>query len=111
MTNFDVIVVGAGVMGSAAARHLAKDGAKVALIGPVEPDQKRDHTGVFASHYDAARITRKLDNRQNWARFSQRAIARYAEVSQHGEQLFFNPVGAIIAGPEHGAGGDFIQSA
>lgn len=111
MTTFDVIVVGAGLMGSAAARHLAKDGAKVALIGPAEPDQKRNHAGVFSSHYDAARITRQLDNRQNWARFSQAAIARYAEVSQQGGQPFFNPVGAIIAGPEHGAGSDFIQAA
>lgn len=111
MTTFDVIVVGAGLMGSAAARHLAKVGARVALIGPAEPDQKRDHTGVFASHYDAARITRKLDNRLNWERFSQAAIARYSEVSQHGEQSFFNPVGAVIAGPEHGAGSDFIQAA
>lgn len=110
MTTFDVIVVGAGLMGSAAARHLAKDGATVALIGPVEPEQKHDHSGVFGSHYDAARITRKLDSRPNWARFSQAAIGRYAEVAQQGEQSFFTPVGALIAGPEHGAGSDFIQA-
>ncbi|MFT6076704.1 MAG: sarcosine oxidase [Yoonia sp.] len=110
MTTFDVIVVGAGLMGSAAARHLAKDGATVALIGPAEPEQKHDHSGVFASHYDAARITRKLDSRPNWTRFSQAAIARYAEVAQHGEQPFFTPVGAIVAGPEHGAGSNFIQA-
>jgi sarcosine oxidase len=110
VTAFDVIVVGAGPMGSAAARHLALDGATVALIGPAEPEQKHDHSGVFASYYDAARITRKLDSRPNWARFSQAAIGRYAEVARHGEQSFFNPVGAIIAGPEYGSGSDFIQA-
>lgn len=110
MTTFDVIVVGAGLMGSAAARHLALNGAKVALIGPAEPAQKHDHTGVFASHYDAARITRKLDSRPNWARFSQAAIGRYAEVAKQGEQAFFTAVGALIAGPEHGAGSDFMQA-
>ncbi len=110
MTTYDVIVVGAGLMGSAAARHLALGGAKVALIGPAEPEHRHHHTGVFSSHYDAARITRKLDSRPNWARFSQAAIGRYAEVAQQGEQPFFSPVGAIIAGPEHGAGSDFIHA-
>jgi len=108
---FDVIVIGAGLMGSAAARHLALEGVKVALIGPAEPERKHDHDGVFASHYDATRITRKLDSRQNWARFSQAAIARYDVIEQAGGQKFFAPVGAIIAGPEHGKGSDFIQTA
>lgn len=108
---FDVIVVGAGMMGSAAARHLALNGVKVALVGPDEPACKPDHAGVFASHYDAARITRKIDSRQNWARFSQAAIARYGDIAAQGGQDFFAPVGAIIAGPEVGAGSDFIQSA
>jgi sarcosine oxidase len=109
--KFDVIVVGAGLMGSAAARHLALDGASVALIGPDEPVQKHDHHGVFASHYDAARITRKLDSRQNWARFSQAAIRRYGAIERAGDTRFFTDKGAIIAGPEHGVGSDFIQSA
>lgn len=108
---YDVIVIGAGLMGSAAARHLAEDGARVALIGPAEPALKSDHDGVFASHYDAARITRKIDSRQNWGRFSQAAIGRYAQLEEQSGQSFFAPVGAIIAGPEAGAGSDFIQTA
>ena len=109
--HFDVVVVGAGMMGSAAARHLATMGAKVALVGPGEPSVKSTHQGVFASHYDAARITRKIDTRPNWARFSQAAIARYAEVEQLGGERFFHPVGAIIAGPETGDASQFIQNA
>ena len=107
----DVIVVGAGMMGSAAARHLALMGAKTALIGPEEPADKHRHTGVFASHYDAARITRKIDSRPNWSRFSQAAIARYSQIEAAGGVPFFHPVGAIIAGPETGAGSAFVQNA
>lgn len=105
---YDVIVVGAGLMGSAAARHLAEMGVRVALIGPAEPAVKPTHQGVFASHYDAARITRKLDSRHNWARFSQAAIARYTALEQRSGQAFFAETGAIIAGPETGAGADYI---
>ena len=95
-----MIVVGAGLMGSAAARHLAKMGAKVALVGPGEPVDKGSHQGVFASHYDAARITRKIDTRPNWGRFSQASISRYREIEDLGGVRFFHPVGAVIAGPE-----------
>ena len=108
--TYDIIIVGAGLMGSAAARHLALMGARVALIGPEEPASNADHAGVFASHYDAARITRKLDFRPNWARFSQAAISRYAQIEKEGGQEFFAPSGALIAGPEDGAGADFIQN-
>lgn len=106
---YDIIIVGAGLMGSAAARHLAEMGQKVALIGPAEPAVKATHNGVFASHYDAARITRKMDSRANWARFSQAAIARYTELERQSGHRFFADVGAIIAGPETGAGADFIR--
>ena len=106
-----MIVVGAGLMGSAAARHLAKMGAKVALVGPGEPVDKGSHQGVFASHYDAARITRKIDTRPNWGRFSQASISRYREIEDLGGIRFFHPVGAVIAGPEQGPHADFIQNA
>ena len=64
--SFDTIVIGKGMMGSAAARHLALSGARVALIGPDEPADKTSHTGVFASHYDEGRITRALDTNVDW---------------------------------------------
>ena len=110
-TNFDVVVVGAGLMGSAAARHLAEMGVKTALVGPAEPVDKATHSGVFASHYDQARITRKIDARKNWARFSQEAIKRYPEIAQKGDQDFYTPAGAIIAGTEVGEGREFVLNA
>lgn len=95
---FDVIVVGAGIMGSAAARHLTKAGTRVLLVGAQEPQDKATHSGVFASHYDQARITRRLDSQPDWARFSSRSIERYADIEADGGQAFFAPVGAMIAG-------------
>ena len=58
MPDFKYIVVGAGMMGAAAARHLSVQTDGVALIGPDEPADRKTHQGVFSSHYDEARITR-----------------------------------------------------
>ena len=106
--GFEYIVVGAGMMGSAAARHLALMGKNVALIGPDEPADKAAHTGVFASHYDQARITRALDPDADWSRLAMQSIARYDEIEQAADHRFYQEVGSLIAGPLAGPHGDFI---
>ncbi len=108
--GFDVIVVGAGMWGSACARHLAEMGAQVALVGPGEPRDVTHHNGVFGSHYDEARITRRLDSSVDWSRFATAAMGRYAEVEAQGRQRIFHRVGAMMAGPSVGAGHEFIQA-
>ena len=50
MTTYDVAVVGNGMFGAAATRHLSAQGLKVAAIGPAEPLDWQRHNGVFASH-------------------------------------------------------------
>ena len=57
---FDVLVIGKGLMGSAAARYLREFGADTAVLGPDEPQKLQTHDGVFASHYDQGRIPRRL---------------------------------------------------
>ncbi|MEM8795856.1 MAG: FAD-dependent oxidoreductase [Pseudomonadota bacterium] len=109
--TYDVAVIGIGMMGSAAARHLATMGVRVALVGPPEPETKASHNGAFASHYDEARITRKLDSKSDWSRLSEASIARYAEIAKAGGQPFYHPVGSIMAGPEKGPRSAFIQNA
>lgn len=106
---YDVIVIGAGMMGSAAARHLGYMGVKTLLVGSTEPKEKAQHGGVFSSHYDAARITRRLDSKADWAKYSSRSIARYAEVEAAGGRQFFHPVGALMAGPSAGEGAWLIE--
>ena len=50
--SYKYIVIGKGMIGSAAARHLAERTDGVALIGPDEPRDPANHDGVFADHYD-----------------------------------------------------------
>lgn len=90
-----IIVVGRGLIGSAAARHLAKLTDGVAVIGPGEPADLRTHTGVFASHYDEGRITRIVDRQPDWAETARRSIARYAEIEAASGIKFFTPAGYL----------------
>ncbi|WP_294226995.1 FAD-binding oxidoreductase [uncultured Shimia sp.] len=106
--GFDVVVIGAGMWGSACARHLVEMGAKVALVGPAEPKQAASHDGVFASHYDQARITRRLASQADWSRAAAASMDRYGDIEASGGVPFFHQVGALMAGPEQGAGGDYI---
>jgi len=57
-------VVGLGLVGSAALRYLSAAGHRCVGIGPPEPVDWSRHDGVFASHYDSGRITRRLDKRR-----------------------------------------------
>lgn len=98
------IIVGAGMMGAAAARHLSQWTDGIALIGPGEPHDAASHEGVFASHYDEARITRTIDPDPVWARLANRSIARYGEISAQSGIDFYHEVGCLIVGPQRQAG-------
>jgi sarcosine oxidase len=52
---YDTIIIGRGLIGTAAAKYLSRMKKRVALIGPDEATTSREKI-VFASHYDAARI-------------------------------------------------------
>jgi sarcosine oxidase len=108
MGEVEVAVVGAGMMGSAAARHLADRGVRVALIGPEEPADRAAHDGVFASHYDAARITRRLDPDPGWSAAAAASIARYPELERRGGRRIFRETGVLMAGPETGPAAGFL---
>nr|WP_272211772.1 FAD-dependent oxidoreductase [Marinicella sp. W31]MDC2877661.1 FAD-dependent oxidoreductase [Marinicella sp. W31] len=102
--HFRTIIVGRGLMGAAAARHLAGLQDGVAVIGPDEPADKANHTGVFASHYDEGRITRTIDRDPVWASLANRSIARYREIERESGIEVFNEVGALIVGPARSRG-------
>ncbi len=108
--QFKYIIVGAGMMGASAARHLAGTGDSVAVIGPREPGDIPSHTGVFASHYDAARITRTIDGNADWARLANRSIARYAEIERQSDVKFYHEVGCLIVGKKRGTGSAYIEN-
>jgi sarcosine oxidase len=91
-------VIGRGMIGSAAARHLSKMGHDVALIGPSEPADFSRHSGVFGSHYDEGRITRRFDPEAFWRQVNSAAISRYGEISAESGVEFYREIGALYLG-------------
>jgi sarcosine oxidase len=98
--HFDFIIVGRGMTGAAAARHLAGFEKRVALVGPGEPEEKASHRGVFGSHYDEGRITRTLDRDPVWGRLAARSIARYGEIERESGIRFHEGRGCLYIASE-----------
>ena len=96
---YEYIVIGKGLLGAAAARHLSATSPRVALIGPDEPPQRSSHQGIFGSHYDEGRITRILDPDRTWAVLAQRSIARYRDLESRSSIPFYHEVGHLLVGP------------
>ena len=92
---FDYLVIGKGLIGSAAARHLSAYSPHVLLIGPDEPANYAAHGGVFSSHYDEGRITRRLARDEVWAHLADRAIRQYALLEEASGLRFHQPVGCL----------------
>ncbi len=96
----DVAVIGMGLVGAGALRHLAVAGVRAVGIGPGEPADWSTHSGAFASHYDSGRITRHLDARREWAVLAARAIAEYPAIAAASGIEFHRPVGVVLAEPD-----------
>ncbi|MGB3555776.1 MAG: FAD-dependent oxidoreductase [Jannaschia sp.] len=102
METFDFVVIGGGMMGAPCARYLAEAGHSVALVAAPEPADKTAWTGPFGSHFDAARITRRVAADADWALLSRRSIARYADLETRSGAKIFHETGAVMAGPQTG---------
>jgi sarcosine oxidase len=97
---FDYIVIGKGLMGSAAARYLSHMTSNVAVIGPNEPEDFASHPGVFASHYDQGRITRQISKDAIWSQLAMRAIGQYPYLQRRSGIHFYEPAGCLfVASP------------
>jgi sarcosine oxidase len=94
-----IIIIGRGLVGSAAGRHLWALTDGVAVLGPDEPADRAAHTGVFASHYDEGRITRVVDRDPAWAVTAKRSIDRYADLEARSGIRFFTNAGYLGIGP------------
>ena len=94
---FDVAVIGRGLIGSAAARHLAEAGQRVVVVGPDEPADWSSWTGPFASHFDEGRITRVSDRDPVWSEVARRSIERYPDIEARSGIAFHHPVGLAIS--------------
>ncbi len=95
---YETVVIGRGMIGSAAARHLAEQGGDVACIGTDEPQNFEAHSGVFASHYDEGRMTRIVDPETEWSITAKHSIDRYRDLEARSGIEFFTPSGYLGLG-------------
>ena len=93
--KFKYLVIGCGIMGSAAAMHLAASTDGVALLGPDEEMTDRDRSIPKGSHHDAGRITRGLDPDPFWGCLARQSIERYHTLEQKTGIAFFNECGFL----------------
>ncbi len=98
--GFEVAVIGRGMIGSAAARHLVADGISTAVIGPDEPADRTTHQGPFASFHDQGRITRIAARSAVWSELAVRSINRYRHIEQQSGIEFFHPCGLVMGGAD-----------
>ncbi len=98
---YDYIVIGKGLIGSAAAKYLSYSDGKVAIIGPKEPSDMQKGI-VFASHYDQARIQRIIGKDATWTLLNQHSAAIYPSLQKESGVNFHTPVGCLYVNP-HGS--------
>ena len=113
----EIVVVGNGMFGSAAIRHLAQRGHQVVGIGPAPQGSDAQGLGgpgatesrwpshqVYSSHNDAARLTRRHDRNKAWAKVTKEAISNYRRLERESGITFFHDVGCLIVSRPGGDG-------
>lgn len=94
----DVIVIGLGAMGSAAALHLARAGADVLALDRFGPGHGR------GSSHGATRVIRRVyAEGEIYMPLLGRAYALWAAMERDSGQTFLNACGGLDIGPEDGA--------
>ena len=96
--KFDTVVVGKGLVGSAAAKYLAWAGEKVALIGPDEPNRPQE-ASLFSSHYDSGRVQRQIAENDAMTRLNLDAHAHYPWLEKESGISFQGKSGCLYVNP------------
>jgi sarcosine oxidase len=97
LRTFEAVVIGAGMFGSATAKHVSQAGVDVAVIGPAEPapgatvDQ---HS--FGAYFDEARITRRLGWDPVWQATDSTSLERFRAIEAESGIGFFHECGSLI---------------
>ncbi|MBP8241476.1 MAG: FAD-dependent oxidoreductase [Thermoflexales bacterium] len=108
MPAFSTIVIGKGLVGTAAAKYLAAAQTGVAVIGPDEPANFSTAT-VFASHYDQARVLRRIGRDAISTRLNADAAREYPAIQAETGIDFHGPVGSLYVIPD--GMGEYLDSA
>ncbi|MEU9456808.1 FAD-dependent oxidoreductase [Streptomyces sp. NPDC048277] len=93
----EVVVVGAGMFGAAAAKYLARSGADVLVIGPGQPprDGAPASLAAFGAHHDEARIVRRLGWDRVWGTLDTRSADRMRALEAESGIGFLTECGAL----------------
>src|SRR5215831_20585545 len=93
--HYDVIVLGLGVMGSAAAYHLARDGRRVLALEQFELDHK------LGSSYGESRIIRYAYDHPTYVELAKHTFPMLHELERaSGRRLLFTTGGFDFGPPE-----------
>src|SRR5918996_3291465 len=92
--SFDVIVVGAGVMGAATARSLAQAGKRTLLLEQFRIGHQR------GSSHGPARIFRLSYPEPEYVEMAQEALALWRELEQESERALLTTTGGLDIGPD-----------
>jgi len=96
--TFDVVVVGLGVMGAAAAHALAERGLSVLGIDRFEPPHV-----LGSSHGSTRAIREAYFEDPRYVPLVQEAYARWREIEETAGESLFRRTGALMIGPRDGA--------
>lgn len=92
--QFDVIVIGAGAMGSAAAYHLAGDGRRVLLL-------EQFHVGhPHGSSHGGSRIIRYTHRELDYVRLMPAVFALWQELENESGKALLQMTGGLYLGPK-----------
>ena len=96
---FEFAVIGNGMLGAPAARHLAEAGKQTLLVGSPEPSNYSGHSGVYSSHYDEGRISRVIDPDPIRAELSWLSVPAHKALQKSTGIDFFFERGHLAVGP------------
>ena len=98
MFDFENIVIGAGLIGSAAAKYLAESNTSTLLIGPEEPLNYQE-SEVFASHYDNSRVQRLVGINKSWTQLNLESQQAWLKLERETGRKLFTNSGTLYVAP------------
>jgi sarcosine oxidase len=106
--DYDTLVIGAGLFGAAAGKHLSAAGGRVGILGVSEPQDVQAHDGVFASHYDQGRLFGIFARGALWSRLAALSIDAFADIAAASGVPFYAPVGRLHMPTTYLRGGGYV---
>ena len=95
---YDSIIIGRGLIGSAAAKYISNRHKTVALIGPDE-ETVLNQKIIFASHYDRARIQRIFGKDPVSTLLNYQSASEYASIENETGIHFHSTEGCLYVNP------------